>query len=448
MAGGVPSGNVPAISTISEKVLLSHIRRDCVDTVLVFKQAADPLTPRTRHGLVWRRFQRGKKHMNYKALALGATIGFMAALSPACGPTDECNTCTDNTGACVATVNDQNCGSDGNACVACPTGQVCQAGSCVATGQPDAGDGGVVTGCNATNCATGCCTAAGTCVSGTFASNCGQGGAACDQCGMGEQCSVPTGQSTRQCHVPTAVDAGPQVGISCETTADCAAISADAVCKTGADDGEFQFLAGMCTIDCSAGQTCPTGSECIVNAIDVGGMPRELFGLNNAVCLANCVPGDWSSNTDTNTCADGMFCLPLSQTEGVCVPVTPPPAAVLGQDCTTNADNCSFPPSHGTCVTGFTPGDKGICSADCTFNGECGTGGVCLGFNNRGVGLCLKSCTEPQTGRGGCPTDLTCFGLTGADGGALPEGACFPDCVVDPCGADAGTCNPASGHCE
>ncbi|HEY0879885.1 MAG TPA: hypothetical protein VGD87_00080, partial [Archangium sp.] len=71
--------------------------------------------------------------MNFKALSLGAVLGFVAAVIPSCGaPTcgpQNCSGCCDADNKCVpvtASNSNASCGRQGNACVNCAaTAQVC-----------------------------------------------------------------------------------------------------------------------------------------------------------------------------------------------------------------------------------------------------------------------------------------------------------------------------------
>src|SRR6516164_1959880 len=124
--------------------------------------------------------------MKFRALALGAAIGFVAALVPscqktACGPSN-CAGCCDSTGACVKTPNNGNnttCGASGNACIDCTkTTMTCNSQCKCASGGTGggAGGGGGSGSCSPSNC-TGCC-AGNTCIPLTAetATNCGKSG--------------------------------------------------------------------------------------------------------------------------------------------------------------------------------------------------------------------------------------------------------------------------------
>src|SRR5712692_7226624 len=76
--------------------------------------------------------------MNYKALALGAALGFLFAAVPSCnsskcGP-GNCRGCCNPVGICVFPGTVNFCGSSGNACVQCRLGRSCTDNSCVQVG--------------------------------------------------------------------------------------------------------------------------------------------------------------------------------------------------------------------------------------------------------------------------------------------------------------------------
>jgi hypothetical protein len=390
--------------------------------------------------------------MNYKVLALGAVIGFAAALTPACGGSS-CDTCTSN-GTCVSATSASQCGSNGDTCQACAAGDSCVAGKCVTT-TADAGPGT----CNAANCPTGCCSSAGVCLAGNTLPNCGSGGAQCTPCLAGETCGIPSGSTARQCFVKPVPDAGTQIGDTCATTADCTHdLGATAVCKTGSEtppansDGGWTFAHGFCTEPCTG--TCDSNSTCLLNVFTVdGGTTKSLVGFagtagQDGSCFKNC-----DSTAGADVCGAGFFCQAISQTASVCLPLTPMPKGVAGQACSTDGTVCSNPPSSGFCYpestsSGATGFSGGACMADCTEGDiACGTESLCVGVSSSQA-FCIETCATPHT-RSTCRTHYTCAPLTKSDGSELPQGACLPDCSQPnwSCSADAGTCNTTTGQC-
>ncbi len=250
------------------------------------------------------------------------------------------------------------------------------------------------------------------------------------------------GQTQCQCHVPAPVDAGPQVGLTCATDADCAAIPG-ARCATGATGGEFDYPVGFCTINCTAANTCPTGAECVIPPFTTAdGGVIDVIGQDTGVCAPICDP-----EATEAPCADNFTCAGVSmdQTEGfVCVPVTPMPAGLIGKACT-SAFECAFPPTNGACITAANGFPNGQCSAFCNFGESCGPEGVCVGLFSD-TATCHPTCAEPGQ-RSTCAAGYSCYGLQ--SGG----GTCLPDCTSElwvAC-ADrmpAQTCNMTTGQCE
>src|SRR5688572_2489009 len=110
--------------------------------------------------------------MNFRMLALGASLGFLFAVVPSCGGGEKCGPsncnsgCCDSDGKCVATVGDKACGASGNACVDCSAqSQTCVSGACVSASNSDGGNNNnLPDGCGPGTknpCATGCCNGTG-----------------------------------------------------------------------------------------------------------------------------------------------------------------------------------------------------------------------------------------------------------------------------------------------
>lgn len=150
-----------------------------------------------------------------------------------------CTTCERGDGACAASATNNACGSGGAPCVACPECAPCNGGAC---GAPVAGTsctGGTCAGTPPT-CCTGC-VSGGTCMPGTSASACGDGGDACIACAVGEGCT-----SRGCCDGCTAPASGfcrsGRSGASCGNAgAECASCPAGSTCCTVPTGG------GMCT---------------------------------------------------------------------------------------------------------------------------------------------------------------------------------------------------------
>lgn len=395
--------------------------------------------------------------MNYKAFVLGAAVGFLFTLSPACGPA-ECDGCIDADGTCIepGQTSQSQCGADGVVCIACMANQTCNsAGLCenippVATdGGTDGGDGGENTACNASNC-NGCC-AGDICLPGTSSSNCGTAGGACGACTTPAICQVQGAGQGGTCVTPPPAN----YGEACTANADCSSIGNTALCKKTTRPGEAEYPDGYCTKICGAkGTPCGAGSMCI-------SIPAS-WGEFDRLCLETCTPG---STTD---CRTGYSCIPVGSTgNGVCwidpVPSfdagIPAPDDVIGGACTTDVDCNPGDFDKGLC---FAPVDEnmqpsgwplGYCTADCTeLNDVCGNTGMCLGINQQGDALCFDKCAEGGAGQSDCRTDYVCeHYLRGLpDGGQeqSTDGYCSPNCNAPGVGCGSGTTCTPEGYCE
>mgnify|MGYP001558232939 FL=1 len=213
-----------------------------------------------------------------QALILGVTIGFTFAVLPSCGPTkpplrcnaSNCDGCCDDTASCFKGTSSEACGAGGASCAVCAGGQMCakidqnaefggrctggttgggggSTGGGTGGGGTGGGTGGGATGggsgndggtCNPTNCASGCCTLAGVCITTTTPSRCGAGGNACASCMMGNTC----------------------VSGTCTPCVGCIDINTGA-CQGGMMDTQCGKMGGFCqTCDSAAGQTCQGGT--------------------------------------------------------------------------------------------------------------------------------------------------------------------------------------------
>lgn len=351
-----------------------------------------------------------------RALALGAVAGFLFAMLPACGskPTSTfcqgCEGCCDDTGTCFPGISVEACGANAETCTACTAGQVCErllvtssiggkcatpvagagggsgtggagqgggssAGGGAATGG-GAGTGGGSTGtCDATNCANGCCTAAGVCITDTSPTKCGAGGALCSPCSMGQTCIAGACTDCAGC-----VD--PQTG-SCVTTFTddrCPLNGAASFC-TKCDDnaGQTCRVVPPATIaGCQGGTTC--NSTTCAGCCD-GNDCKEPSEFSNAQCgtgtagqaCVTCTNGASCDVTGTGQCEGGG---PIGGgtggglgVPGMCDSTTPCPS---GQCCDLMLG------LMGTCVglgdpCGSLSGDLACLISDCTCqsSGQC-----------------------------------------------------------------------------
>jgi hypothetical protein len=427
----------------------------------------------------------------FKALAIGAILGFLVAevsacSSSSCGPNNCSGCCDANTKKCITIANQSvtDCGgSVGNVCGVCTGSETCASGACTS----NANDAGM--GC--ADCPGGCCgtnqLGAKVCLYGSSLNNasCGTGGAACQACQSGTHCQLAADAINGTC-LANAPDGGPSggVGLPCTTAADCAPFLGTAgVCLTTTPDGGGTYVDGYCTVLACNTQTnagCPGNSSCF-NFADLGfdmmPFPGGAYGENRTFCLMGCtsdydcvfgrpdqIPdyACWFGDQfDTQT---GQF----SSTALGCFINQAPTTAKAGGPCDwgstiTNAQysECALPPTNGQCVpqtladggpTGWT---NGYCFSSClasvlftNADTYCGTGAMCIvdstsTYNAYGLsGLpasadCYSSCPAPNGGQSTCRTGYVCFALTEPDGGTAPNGICQPACDVA-----GGACNP------
>lgn len=424
--------------------------------------------------------------MNYKALAVGALMGFLFALTPSCGNNKKCDVtncagCCDATGTCQVSGN-ATCGASGAACKACAATETCQAGVCTpATTGGGAGGGGGTDcasqgkctksggGCG-DSCSVGCCVPndpLGRCITSPNPTLCGKAGATCTSCNSAtETCVSTTGGSMCQ-STATAADAG-SVGKACANSGDCQALGGADYCKTttnsdldGGTTGAtgFPYPGGYCTTGCQG--TCPGTAICL----NFGQIPGGLLGETSSMCVQRCDP------TKTNSCRTGYDCFgvdPNDNTAGACLVDPPTPVGVTGLPCDGGVDDqCGPPPMHGSCwpeiyqgqPTGFV---GGYCQASCVRANQpdyCGTDSACVAFSQTSA-WCYVKCSNPDGGAmsvgggGETPGQTTCrpgYVCTGGFNTAT-LGVCTGDCRNSPANCGTGdSCQndggPADGYC-
>jgi hypothetical protein len=135
----------------------------------------------------------------------------------------------------------------------------------------------------------------------------------------------------------------------------------------------------------------------------------------------------------------------------------------IGVACTADGD-CTSPFGLGFCTRLTDPGPS-FCSVSCNVRlagealcGAAGPGGIVAGVCYSG--MCFDACDRPgsRLGRNGCTSaGMACLSVsdfagdvTGATGGTLPAGFCFPPCTDNAwCAAvwGGGTCNTSTGVC-
>lgn len=434
--------------------------------------------------------------MNYRALALGAFVGFLVALSPSCGGDTECgpancNGCCSAENECVdsATQTALTCGNGGNSCVACTGAETCEAGACKAPTNvgTDAGDGGGGNcgnkcenqdgTCSNITCTSGCCgftsSGAAQCKGGADINACGRGSATqaakCDDCGgKGEQCDT----ASRTCQGASAV------GLSCTTNADCSELGANGICKTsttGLPDGggQYPYNQGYCTIDCGTDpNVCPADSVCIPYGSQFqGGILNEA----QDICARRCDFATVQTYFDwKNLCGrPGFLCVGLTDATGdACIVDPPPEPDFVGMNCA-NDDECrqGLPPWIGLCLTereeladggvgDFTGTPGGNCTTFCNRTAyadkhhECGEGlALCVGISETdpSQGICYPGCEGMETGQGTCKAGYSCWaGVSSVNPEAPPEGICYNNC--NSAGAECQDptvqrCDTGTGYC-
>lgn len=385
--------------------------------------------------------------MKLRALAVGAAIGVLASLVPACGKSGN-----GGTGGGSGTGGSGNTGGG--------TGTGGNTG-----GSGGSGGGGTTSSCTPQNCPNGCCSG-NQCIppNNQNRTNCGRMGMACAMCATGQSCSMGACTTTGQL---------PKIGDPCATDADCAGLGANHKCKLTTTRGDGVYEGGYCT------KLCTMDTECNNNLID-GGVEmnagwcvglQPAYGEADQFCWDRCGGGAFG-----NCRSPGYSCYNLG-TAAMPVPgcwlspiPTPdagPPSDKIGNPCTGVAE-CSNPPDpqYAVCQLGFlrfadggtsttpTGFTGGYCTANCAADDNiCGANGICLNnFPSMGTTRCAALCNAPNAGRANCRADYVCQGyLTGlADGGTAPstDGFCNPACDAPGrgCNTDAGfSCD--GGYC-
>lgn len=223
---------------------------------------------------------------------------------------------------CVSGASDTTaCGKNGVTCATCLTKGRCADGVCQAPPT-----------CDARNCLSGCCSAAGQCLTGADNASCGTGGAACTSCTAGGK--VCTGNA---CVTPTC---GP---------GNCAGCCSDGMCVTGGVDTACGLNGAAC-INCAASnQACGAGGVC------------------QATCNAGNCPGCCAGTTCNfgfvnNQCGSGgAACQNCTATAGGTCNLAATPRA-----CTVPAMNCPAP-TYAGCAMGVTTAilrrNQNVCNA-------------------------------------------------------------------------------------
>lgn len=288
------------------------------------------------------------------------------------------------------------CSSDDCGDVTCSTGEVCEAGQCVAEKNL----------CTDVTCpaGTGCNLENGNCVN-----LCSLPGA--PTCTGSETCDPTTGRCADLC-----------AGVVCD--------SETLACNPASGNCERKCKPGMCSAEY---QCVPTTGECIKHCetpFKPTGKDECAAGLKCQATSGDCVP-----LCEGVTCAPAQWCEPdLVANKGKCVD-GPPPAGFVGATCDSDAD-CEV--SGTKCGGNFDflglimsneplAFENGYCTKDCQSDFECPGGSICL------IGECMDACASNSD----CRSDSQCVPL----GGNLSP-ICLPTSV---CEGDK--CAPVGGDC-
>ncbi|MHB8876056.1 MAG: hypothetical protein ACYC8T_20390 [Myxococcaceae bacterium] len=328
--------------------------------------------------------------MSWRALALGAAIGFVVAFFPSCGQKQparclrsNCSGCCDDKLGCQAGTTPAACGVGALTCQVCGANQSCVDGACRSGsggggGGSDGGTDGGGGDCSPSTCASGCCQT-GQCKPGNQFTACGTGGTTCIQCLSGYSCQQ------NQCS-----------NAVCATCSD-----ALGTCQPG-NTAQFCGNDGGSCVNCPIPQTCQNGT---------------------------CVGGACSAAT----CASGC-CDPGTNT---CVEVASMNDAQCGTG--TGGDNCLACQGQELCTAGVCYFDGGSGGGGGGAGGGAGGGGTMSLCGPGGIDPCTTGCCSeliPGSGFFMCtdpPDDLSC-GIGGA--------------VCTNCFLQMKTCNVTTGACQ
>jgi hypothetical protein len=350
--------------------------------------------------------------------------------STACSNNISCNGgCCDGT-KCVAGTDPMKCGDTGAACSSCPMGQACKAGQC-----------GVDCDANSA-CNGGCCDGA-KCVAGTTDTMCATGGALCMTCANsanGKAC-VPVGNTTTcGCNGVADCPSGKacnttthQCGTACDTNTPCnggcCSQSQNGQCVAGTSDNACGNNGGVCG-GCSNNDN---GHRCI------GGQ----CGCN---MLADCNNGASSCDVNAHLCVnDCSMAKPCTSgccsdpVQGTCQPGTM--AMVCGAKGTL-CSNCASAATNHACTVAQ------VCG--CTVAADCAMGQACSAN-----GMCGSACDANHPCNGECCSNGMC------SGGSMP-GACGTSglctdctmsgnghlCIAATCGCGAAADCPIQSACD
>lgn len=394
--------------------------------------------------------------MNVRALALGAMVGFVVAIAPACSPPkcgpSNCDGCCDASGACVKKPDNglnTTCGSAGNACTNCAeSGATCNpaTNTCGTGGTGGGTGGGSGGGSGGGNGCAGCRLSTGTCVppASLTPNNCGKDGDRCQACAAGQTCNAGV------CETPPPTVT---IGSRCTMDSECqATLGPTSQCRKQTNAGSA-YAGGYCTIPCGqVAGTCPAASTCVGGVEELG---------EGTFCWKNCTP----PNTIGGSCGTGYACYGIGGNSGACwIYPTPPrdagvPADKVGNPCTADGQCQNPPETGGACLSrDFNYNWQalgGYCSrTNCAANADCSAdgGALCLGFTEEEA-ACVQRCADSSDGgQSTCRPGFVCepYFIT-VDGGQRQstDGYCVPPeapaatSIGGPCANDAECSQPA-----
>lgn len=286
--------------------------------------------------------------------------------------------------------------ADGMAGKACHTNAQCLGGTCADSLR-------MALGGNALAAPGGYCTA--TCA---IDSDCGDGG----------ECVVPAGSKQGQCLARCLAPPDCRAGYLCVDAASLngakvagtcqpapkhdrlgdhiagAACSVDSDCAGGRCDSStplgMPFPDNYCTGSCGSDEDCGAGGACL----SLGG------GTAASQCFAGCA-------SDADCAREHYRCRELLPGFSACYPAPANlPAFTAGKACSADGEcgdtgSCAAVLPFADFVTyGDVAAPGGYCTEPCSYNADCGQGGVCIDHGYQG-GICLGTCQTEADCRAG-----------------------------------------------
>ena len=350
----------------------------------------------------------------------------------------------------------ETCSSPGAACGPRGAGGLCDLGRCEASCRDGAGcsAGSICTASKGTGICLQDCGAGQACSGGLTCNSLWDGRKAClpATVGLDLACSLP-GAQCGPVGTASICDQG-RCGIACKDGAGCIA---GRVCSAAAGDG-------ICLVDCTAGQTCPSGTACngpwagakkycvasgtgIDSTCTTAGAscgPRGSAAIcdlgrcalsckdnagcqsgracsaatGDGVCLVDCTAGA--------SCATGTSCNgPWGNGKKYCIA----DGAGVGSSCASAAAVCAPKGLTAACDTLL-----GSCLTTCQAGAGCPAGSICS--SSTAAGVCFQDCTAGQT----CGSPLECGDLFGTG-----KKACLPKghAQDSPCATEGAACGPS-----